>query len=73
MAGSGLAPYAVPIVRSVSQISGKLNEFVSANCLLSAWLSNDAPMIAAFFRSYSDLRSRNPLPSAVQPDVLALG
>ena len=60
-------------MRSVSQISGKLKWFVSANFLLSSWLSNDAPTIAAFFRSYSDLRSRNPLPSAVQPDVLALG
>jgi hypothetical protein len=68
-----LAPYAVPIVRSVSQISGKLKAYFSANFLFSAGVSNDTPMMAAFFRSYSAFRSRNPQPSAVQPAVSALG
>ena len=71
--GSTLAPYAVPIVRSVSQISGKVKEFFSANLLLSAGVSKETPRIAVFFRSYSALRSRNPQPSAVQPPVSALG
>jgi len=63
----------VPIVRSVSQISGKLKLNFSANFLLSAALSKDAPRMTAFFRSYSAFRSRNPQPSAVQPGVSAFG
>jgi hypothetical protein len=59
--------------RSVSQSSGKLKLNFSANFLLSAWLSNEAPMTATFLRSASALRSRNPQPSAVQPGVSALG
>jgi hypothetical protein len=46
-----LAPYAVPIVRSVSQIRGKLKLNFSANFLLSVALSNEAPRMTAFFRS----------------------
>ena len=61
------------MVRSVSQIRGKLNENFSANCLFSAGVSKDAPRITAFFRSYSAFRSRNPQPSAVQPGVSAFG
>jgi hypothetical protein len=68
-----LAPYAVPIVRSVSQSSGKLKLNFSANALLAAGLSNETPMIAAFFASYWAFRSRNPQPSAVQPGVSAFG
>jgi len=49
--GSTLAPYAVPIVRSVSQRSGKLKLNFSANFLLSAALSKDAPRMTAFLRS----------------------
>src|SRR5262249_38297980 len=71
--GSTLAPYAVPMVRSVSQISGKLKWFFSANLLFSAGVSNDTPRITALFRSYSAFKSRNPQPSAVQPGVSALG
>jgi len=41
----------VPIVRSVSQINGKLKENFSANFLLSAGESKEMPRIAAFFRS----------------------
>jgi len=41
----------VPIVRSVSQIRGKLKLNFSANFLLSAALSKDAPRMTAFFRS----------------------
>jgi hypothetical protein len=37
----------VPIVRSVSQISGKLKLNFSANFLLSAGLSKETPRIAA--------------------------
>jgi hypothetical protein len=63
----------VPIVRSVSQINGKLKEYFSANFLFSAGVSKDTPRTTAFFRSYSARRSRNPQPSAVQPGVSALG
>jgi hypothetical protein len=63
----------VPIERSVSQRSGKLKLNFSANFLLSASLSNEAPMMTAFFASYWAFRSRNPQPSAVQPGVSAFG
>ena len=46
-----MAPYAVPIFRSVSQISGKLNPNFSANALLAAGLSNEAPRMTAFLAS----------------------
>ena len=59
--------------RSVSLISGKLKPNFSANFLLSAWLSNEAPRMTAFLASYWALRSRNPQPSAVQPGVSAFG
>jgi hypothetical protein len=39
------------MLRSVSQISGKLKWNFSANALFSAGVSNDMPTIAAFFRS----------------------
>jgi hypothetical protein len=68
-----LAPYAVPILRSVSQMSGKLKLNFSAKLLFSAGVSKETPTIAAPFRSYSAFRSRNPQPSAVQPGVSALG
>ena len=71
--GSAFAPYAVPIVRSVSLSSGKLNLNFSANALFSAGVSNEAPMMTAFLASYCALRSRNPQPSAVQPGVSAFG
>ena len=72
-AGSSQAPYATPIARDVSQSSGngKLNFF--ANAALSATLSTLAPRILTLFLSNSPIESRNPRPSAVQPDVLALG
>jgi hypothetical protein len=41
----------VPIVRSVSQIRGKLKWYFSANFLFSAGVSKETPRIAAFFRS----------------------
>ena len=47
--GSTLAPYAVPIFRSVSQISGKAKWFVSAKFRLSSTVSKEMPMIAAPF------------------------
>jgi len=40
------------MVRSVSQISGKLNWNFSANFLLSAALSKEAPRMTAFLASY---------------------
>jgi hypothetical protein len=61
------------MARSVSQISGNVKENFSAKRLFSAGVSNETPRIAAFFRSKSALRSRNPQPSAVQPGVSALG
>ena len=73
LAGSTLAPYAVPMVRSVSEISGKWNWNFSANFLLSLALSNDAPRMTAPLASYWAFRSRNPQPSAVQPGVSAFG
>jgi hypothetical protein len=63
----------VPIVRSVSQISGKLKWNFSANALFSAGVSNDAPRMTAFLALYWAFRSRNPQPSAVQPGVSAFG
>jgi len=41
----------VPIVRSVSQISGKLKWNFSAKLLFSAGVSKDTPRITAPFRS----------------------
>jgi hypothetical protein len=61
------------MVRSVSQIRGKLKWNFSAKALFSAGVSNDAPRMTAFFASYWAFRSRNPQPSAVQPGVSALG
>jgi hypothetical protein len=63
----------VPIVRSVSQRSGNSKAYFSANFALAAALSNETPMMAAFFASNRAWRSRNPQPSAVQPGVSALG
>jgi hypothetical protein len=63
----------VPMVRSVSEISGKLKLNFSANFLLSSAESKEIPRMTAFFLSYSALRSRNPQPSAVQPGVSAFG
>jgi len=51
LAGSALAPYAVPIVRSVSQRRGKLKLNFSAKALFAAALSNDAPRMTAPFAS----------------------
>lgn len=67
------APYAMPSDLLVSQRSGKLNPNFFANAALSSGESNDAPRISMPFAEYSDLRSRNPQPSAVQPGVSALG
>ena len=50
-AGSTLAPYAVPIERSVSQSSGKLKLNFSANALFAAGLSNETPRMTAFLAS----------------------
>ena len=51
LAGSTFAPYAVPIVRSVSQISGKLKLNFSANALFASALSKEQPRMTAFFAS----------------------
>ena len=73
VAPGSVAPYARPILRSVSQSSGKLKPNLSENALLAFSSSNEIPKMTAFFLSYSDLRSRNPQPSAVQPGVSAFG
>ncbi len=54
-------------------MSGKLKLNFFAKAAFSAGVSKLTPTIAAFFFSYSPLRSRNPQPSAVQPGVSALG
>jgi hypothetical protein len=71
--GESAAPYAMPILRSVSQRSGYGKSFFFANFALSSTLSKLTPTIFAFFFSYSPERSRNPEPSAVQPPVSAFG
>ena len=67
------APYASPILRSVSHSSGKLNLNFSANFRFSSGVSKLTPRMRAFFCSYSPARSRNPEPSRVQPGVSAFG
>jgi len=59
--------------RSVSQSSGKLNLYFSANLAFAVSSSKLAPRICAFFAAYWSWRSRNPEPSAVQPGVSAFG
>jgi hypothetical protein len=51
LVGSALAPYAVPMARSVSQIRGKLKWNFSANARFSAGVSKETPRMTAFFRS----------------------
>jgi hypothetical protein len=45
---------------------------VSANSLFSSGVSKEMPRICVFSRSKSEVRSRNPCPSTVQPGVEAL-
>jgi hypothetical protein len=51
LVGSALAPYAVPMTRSVSQMSGKLKWNFSANARFSAGVSKETPRMTAFLRS----------------------
>jgi len=67
------APYAMPILRSVSHSSGNGKRNFSANLALSSTESKETPRICAFFASYCCWRSRNPEPSIVQPGVSAFG
>ncbi len=67
------APYANPISRFVSQSSGKGKSNFSAKRLLSAGVSKLTPRTRVFFWLYCSMRSRNPVPSRVQPGVSALG
>jgi hypothetical protein len=71
--GDSAAPYAIPILRSVSHNSGKGKSYFSANFAFAATSSKLTPRTVAFFDSYSAMRSRNPEPSAVQPGVSAFG
>ena len=71
--GPDAAPYATPMARAVSQSSGKLNLYFSANLAFACSSSKLAPRIWTFFAANSLLRSRNPEPSAVQPGVEAFG
>jgi hypothetical protein len=70
---SSAAPYLSARLLSVSQRSGKGKENLAAKAAFSAWVSKLAPRIAVFSCSKSRIRSRNPIPSAVQPGVSALG
>ena len=72
-AGSSVAPYARPILRSVSQSSGKSYWNFFAKARFASWVSKLMPRICVFFLSNSSLRSRNPEPSLVQPGVSAFG
>jgi hypothetical protein len=56
------APYAMPICRSVSAISGKGKSNFSANRSFSSRVSKLTPRTCAFFASYCSMRSRNPEP-----------
>jgi hypothetical protein len=67
------APYFSASVRSGSQRSRKGNENFSAKARFSSTVSKLAPRMTAFLDSNSWIRSRNPLPSSVQPGVSALG
>jgi hypothetical protein len=51
LVGSALAPYAVPMARSVSQSRGKLKWNFSANARFSAGVSKETPRMTAFLRS----------------------
>ena len=46
-----MAPYVVPIVRSVSQINGKSKPNFSAKALFAAAVSNETPRMTAPFAS----------------------
>jgi hypothetical protein len=72
-AGSSAAPYASPILRSVSQSSGKSYWNFFAKARFASCVSKLMPRIWASFFSNSSLRSRNPEPSLVQPGVSAFG
>lgn len=67
------APYAKAIRRSVSQRIGNGKEYFSLNFRFSAGLSVLIPRITAFLSLKSWIRSRNPIPSTIQPGVFALG
>jgi len=67
------APYARPILRSVSQSSGKGKSNFFAKAAFSFWVSKLTPRMTAFFAVYWSMRSRNPEPSIVQPGVSAFG
>ena len=71
--GESAAPYARPIWRSVSQRSGKGNSNFFAKAAFAFSLSKLTPRIWAFLAAYCSLRSRNPVPSRVQPGVSAFG
>jgi hypothetical protein len=71
--GESAAPYARPILCSVSQSNGKGKSNFSAKRRFSSTVSKLTPMTCAFFALYSTSRSRNPEPSRVQPGVSAFG
>src|SRR5438552_2812658 len=70
---SSAAPYASARLRSGSERSGKGKENFRAKAALSAGVSKLAPRMVTPSASKSRIRSRNPLPSIVQPGVSALG
>src|SRR3989475_10068007 len=70
---STLFPYTTLFRSSVAERSGKGKENLRAKAALSAGVSKLAPRMVTLRASKSRIRSRNPLPSAVQPGVSALG
>jgi hypothetical protein len=54
-------------------MSGNGNENLRAKAALSSGVSKLAPTISVFRSWKSRIRSRNPMPSAVQPGVSAFG
>jgi hypothetical protein len=70
---SSAAPYLMARLLSVSEMSGKGKAYFFAKAAFRSGLSKLAPRMAVFSSSKSRIRSRNPMPSAVQPGVSALG
>ena len=70
---SSAAPYAIPILRSVSHSRGKVKSNFCANFAFFSCVSKLAPRTWTPLSSYCLMRSRNPQPSAVHPGVSARG
>src|SRR2546421_4016424 len=71
--GSRVTSYTSPASRPVSERRVKPSFRASAKNLFSAGRSKDTPTMSAPASVNSGIRSRNPSPSCVHPEVLALG